>query len=110
MSHPMHLAQLLAWLDRADRICPNPIKWQEFWKLIGSPPRLMPLILTGWAFSSDHEKRERFKEQIRYAESQGKLDQARAFLVALKEDDWHTYQGGSLHGCPGDSMVDEWKW
>src|SRR5262249_49645977 len=62
-------------------ICPMPDAWAavhqrllKAWKRAGdrampAPPR--PLILGGWAFSSDTEKRERWAETVRWATQHG---------------------------------------
>ena len=48
----------------------------------------IPLILAGWWSTSDEEKRDRFREQLRYAEDRGVLTEVIAFLQELTEDDW----------------------
>jgi hypothetical protein len=103
---PTDEEQLLSLLEEAgahDRVCPTPSKWHDFYKLIGSPRDLQPLILSGWAFSTDREKRERFQEQIRYAASTGKLGRATAFVKALAESEWHSNEGGDLDWSYGDT-------
>lgn len=62
------------------RVCPNPIPWNEIFKQLSkhaeahrcnppAPPR--PLILAGWAFSSDIEKKRRWEETVAWANSNG---------------------------------------
>jgi hypothetical protein len=62
------------------RICPNPMPWNEaFTRLTKfakahpctppSPPK--PLILTGWAYSNDIEKMQRWEETVAWATDNG---------------------------------------
>jgi hypothetical protein len=62
------------------RICPNPMPWHEtFERLISyaqshpctppSPPK--PLILGGWAYSNDIEKRQRWEETVAWTAENG---------------------------------------
>jgi hypothetical protein len=71
------------------RICPLPQQWDELWKLIGAPNELMPLILSGWAFSTDRQKRERFQAQVEYAQKIGFGEEIQLFLSKLRHDQWH---------------------
>ena len=100
------LAALLEHASADDRICPLPGKWDEFWKLIGVPPDLKPLILSGWAFSTDREKRERFREQITYAATTGNFATAKNFIEALEAQEWHC-NGGDLDWSYGDAILAE---
>lgn len=58
-------------------VCPQPQKWNEIhqslktaWEQAGSqsdvPP--IPLILNGWVFSSDFEKKQRWQNTIAWAQ------------------------------------------
>lgn len=63
-------AQLISYVSSGGRVCPNPDEWMALSDIIGmNAPgkRLVPLILAGWAFSSDADKRARVIEQIEYA-------------------------------------------
>ena len=62
------------------RICPNPRPWSEAWKHLTRysemhkctpplPPK--PLILSGWAYSNDNEKKDRWEDTIRWATDNG---------------------------------------
>jgi hypothetical protein len=61
------------------RICPNPVAWDKAYRrliahatergVLGAPPR--PLILAGWAHSSDAQKMERWRETVEWAKSNG---------------------------------------
>lgn len=58
------------------RICPNPMQWGEIFNRLSehaqshqcrpsSPPS--PLILSGWAYSNDVEKKQRWEETVAWA-------------------------------------------
>lgn len=66
MSEEEQLQQLLVFASSGDRICPQPGEWDAIWRLPGQPCGDLgpPLILSGWAFSTDREKRERFAEHF----------------------------------------------
>ncbi len=62
------------------RVCPNPEAWNEVYKLLrdyaenvactpSRPPT--PLILNGWTFSNDVEKKERWDETVEWALANG---------------------------------------
>ena len=76
------------------KICPMPIKWDEIHLRLmdyagthtcdpSSPPK--PLILAGWNFSNDLEKKIRWKETQHWAEKNGC-----AYLVdGIEEKDFY---------------------
>ena len=75
-----------------DFICPQPLVWHSTHERLlkarpdgglrgSSPP--VPLILNGWVFSSDEEKRRRWQDTERWAEEHG----FKALLPELKEDE-----------------------
>ena len=49
----------------------------------------VPLILGGWWYSSDQEKRSRLIEHLQWAQQEGALESAIAFLDGLPEKDWY---------------------
>jgi hypothetical protein len=62
------------------RVCPNPMPWNEAFKRLTnyaqlypcnppSPPK--PLILTGWAYSNDVDKMQRWEETVDWAKKNG---------------------------------------
>ena len=73
-----------------DRVCLKPMKWQDLYQAIEKayPERQFPkpLILAGWNFSSDSEKRIRFCMHLELAIS---ADIANNILETVKEEDWH---------------------
>ncbi len=76
------------------RICRNPISWNEVFQQLTrharsnscmpkSPPK--PLILAGWAYSSDEEKAERWEEIIAWATSNGCAE----IINRIKNEDFY---------------------
>jgi hypothetical protein len=92
----MSVDELVARLDGEGRVCPLPRPWDRLHRHLTSlkpgdadrPP--VPLILAGWNFSSDSEKRMRLIDQLDWARQHGVLVEARVFLAGLSPDDWHT--------------------
>ena len=88
---------LLEYCNKNGRVCPQPQKWDELWKMLpdkkqkGSkwyPP--LPLILGAWWHTNTKEKRERFKLHLSYAEEKGILDIIDVFLRELADEHWFT--------------------
>jgi hypothetical protein len=52
------------------------------------PP--LPLILAAWGHTTDDEKRERFREHLRWAHERGAFGEIEQFITSLKPNDWHT--------------------
>ena len=55
-------------IEKGTIVCPNPLTWQHFYKVFikrADPEgKLKPMILTSWAWSTDEEKNNIFKEQL----------------------------------------------
>ncbi len=73
-------------------ICPNPNGWHSVSeKLIsyamshGLPPPPKPLILAGWNFSSDFEKKLRWQETIEWCQ----LHNCSTLIESISESDWY---------------------
>jgi hypothetical protein len=103
------LAALLEYASADDRICPLPIKWHEFWQLIGAPRELHPFVLSGWSFSTDRQKRARFRDQIKHATAAGNMDMVRTFVERLETQEWHCNRGGDMDWCYGDTILEDIK-
>lgn len=90
------LEALIAYCRAEERVCPSPTVWNELWELLperthvgtGWQPSL-PLILSGWWYSSNLDKMVRLREHLIWAADHGALDEVDAFLRALPEDSWH---------------------
>ena len=77
---------------RQIKICPQPNIWAKVHRKLDAlaskngwaePP--VPLILAGWGFSSDEEKKQRWAETVDWCELNGCSD-----LIAIpNDDDWY---------------------
>ena len=110
------MQDLIVYVTSNERVCPQPMKWDKMWQVMGSPSRNipdfpgLPLILNGWHMSTDKEKRLRLIEQIKFGNQMGTLDKVDKFLRALSEDDWHHCPEERLNApSGGELMVEEWK-
>lgn len=80
------------------RLVPQPMKWNDLWQMIqkrvpaeqGSTKLLPPLILAGWNFSGDEEKRDRFLHHLEWACMHGIEQPVADYLARLKDNDWYT--------------------
>ncbi len=87
---------LWAYCTTNRRLVPMPTPWNEVFRMLKNtrqkpsggwePP--LPLILGAWQHSMPIEKQLRFQEHLRWAESQGQLEEIRDFLRSLPEDKW----------------------
>ena len=89
----LEAAMLLA--RRNNRVCPRPEQWTAFTSLlpvrktargVQSPPA--PATGAAWALTPPLTKRLCFREQVEWAESNGALAQAIAFMQSMPEDAW----------------------
>lgn len=94
--HMSTLQEILSEVRKNQRICPQPISWQQLYELLPDKRRKgagweppAPLILAAWWESSNAEKAMRLREHIEWAAMHGALDQVGAFLLHLRESDWH---------------------
>ena len=78
------------------RVCPNPQLWNRLWEMLPDRRRegsawipSLPLILNAWWYTSNDQKRERFKEHLLWAEKHGQLDRIADYINQLKPKDWH---------------------
>lgn len=90
------LDDLLAFARGNGRVCPQPQRWDDLWKMLPNRRRVgrgwmppIPLILGGWWASSDLDKRHRLEVHLRHAAEHGALDAVDGYLLALPERDWH---------------------
>lgn len=88
--------QFISRLKSEERVCPQPLCWNELWELLPNKKRVgtgweppLPLILAAWHHTSDEEKRQRLHLQLQWAEYHGVLDEAITFLESLPPADWH---------------------
>lgn len=61
-------------------ICPNPVAWNNIYKQLQAfalshpcvpPAPPVPLVLAGWAYSNDVEKRDRWSQTVSWATLNG---------------------------------------
>ena len=90
------LDQVMAEANRNERVCPQPMKWNELYQLLpdrnrkGSgwePP--LPLILAAWWDTPILSKRLRLREHIEWAEAHDALNQVYEFMASLTEEEWY---------------------
>lgn len=108
---PPALDELLEYVRQDNRVCPMPRPWHDFWKLISAsanegdgPP--LPLVLSVWYLASDARKRECLREQIHWANRNGFLEVADAYLRGLSADQWLER---SAQDDPGERTSESWS-
>ena len=79
------------------RLVPMPKHWNTLWNMLTgksqapngnwTPP--LPLILAGWNFSDDREKRARFMEHLAWAIDHDQINEVKVFLKTLEDNDWY---------------------
>lgn len=88
--------EVLAEAGKNNRVCPQPLRWNELWEMlpgrrrkgVGWEPAL-PLILAAWWDTPAMLKALRLREHVEWASSHGCLEQVFAFLSSLPESEWH---------------------
>ena len=96
---------LILYVKSDKRVCPNPSEWDQISQIIGAAKpghKCVPLILAGWAFTSDQQKRDRLIEQIHHAIYLGE-DIFQTFAQAiydLEKEDWYY----------ADEPLSTWQW
>ena len=96
MTQPATLDALLGYIKHQGRVCPVPTRWHELFEMLPDrvhtattrePP--LPLILSGWHYSSNLEKMVRLALHVRWADAHGALARIDSFLRGLPETEWH---------------------
>ena len=87
---------LLNEATRDGRVCPQPHRWNDFWKMLPNKTRTgaegepsPPLILAAWDSTPHISKIVRFQEHIRWAGDNGALQEAYDYLLGLQPEDWY---------------------
>lgn len=90
------LEDVIAETNRNNRVCPQPMKWNELYEMLPDKKRKglgwepsLPLILAAWWDTPIISKKLRLKEHLEWAEGHGCLDVIYSFLTNLKEDEWY---------------------
>ena len=94
------LRDILEFCRRNNRVCPMPPEWNSIWKLLPKRKRVgsmgwkppLPLILAGWLYTTDSEKRQRLEMHIRWAYEHHVFDRVSTFIRSLSEKQWHHSQ------------------
>jgi hypothetical protein len=91
------LYDLMAEIRKDNRVCPQPTRWLEFYRLLeeaagGARLPSPPLVGSAWAATPSIAKRMCFREQVEWTASHRCMNMAHLFLQSLKETDWH-YMG-----------------
>jgi hypothetical protein len=92
------LYDLMAEIRKDNRVCPQPTRWLEFYRLLegiaGPGVKLPspPLVGSAWASTPSIAKRMCFREQVEWTASHRCMNMAHQFLKSLKETEWH-YMG-----------------
>jgi hypothetical protein len=90
-------------------VCPLPPLWNEIYQRLHSswlkdgskgPPPPIPLILNGWAYSDDLEKKKRWESTVRWAHERGfenlipEIEESQSHMVS----ELSTYEIGPMGG------------
>jgi len=90
------LEEVVAEVQKNNRVCPQPQKWQQLYEMLrnnlreggGLEPSL-PLILAAWWDTPALSKMLRLREHVEWAATHGCLEEVHSFLRKLPEDQWH---------------------
>ena len=85
--------ELMAELRKENRVCPQPTRWLEFYRILqdaaaGQPLPAPPLTGSAWAATPASAKRMCFREQAEWAVQHGCVGPAYAFLEKMAKSDW----------------------
>ena len=96
-------------------ICPNPMPWHEVYKRLtcfaatyncvpSEPPK--PLILNGWVYSNDIEKRNRWNKTVQWAKNNGCIE----LVDSIQDKDFYFVEEPSTYqiGPRGGPMYRPW--
>ncbi len=90
------LEEVLQEAQKNNRVCPQPQRWQELYKVLPDKKRkgggwepAVPLILAAWWDTPALPKMMRLREHIEWASTHGCLDTVHKYLVELPETEWH---------------------
>ena len=86
--------ELKKYFDSLKVVCPNPTEWMALADIIGTNMgghHANPLILAGWNFTDDEQKRNRIRHQIDYAETLGKatFEKFEDYFRSIPKSGWY---------------------
>ena len=86
------IEKMVRYMDEREFITPSGIYWHKIYEMLppmeGKTPSL-PLILSGYHFSSDEEVRARFIDHLKWAEQTSVLDRVSRYFYHLKDDQFY---------------------
>jgi hypothetical protein len=88
------LYEVMAAIRKDNRVCPQPTRWLEFYRILqergaGAPLPASPLTGSAWAATPPSAKRTCFRDQVEWAANHDCLRPAWDFLSALPDTDWY---------------------
>lgn len=90
------LNDVLIEVEKNERVCPQPMKWNELWEMLPNKRRKgtgwepsLPLILAAWWDTPILLKKLRLREHLEWASQHGCINTVYNFLINLNEDDWY---------------------
>jgi len=91
----MSIEELLVEIQKNNRVCPNPIYWNDLYTLLlntsqnnGDRAPSPPLILAAWHDSPPIFKMARLQEHIKWADQHGAIKAVESYLLSLSEEQW----------------------
>jgi hypothetical protein len=92
------LYEVMAAIRKDNRVCPQPTRWLEFYRILqegsaGAPLPAPPLTGSAWAATPASAKRMCFREQVEWAANHQCLQKAWEFLNDLPDTEWHCSMG-----------------
>lgn len=88
---------LIAYIKDNKFVCPMPQQWNTLWQMLPDRKRIgtgwepaLPLILSAWHETDNHQKSARLLEHIIWADQKNVLDQIDTYLRRLTDKDWLT--------------------
>ncbi len=90
------LDQAIAEAKKNGRVCPQPQRWNELYKLLPDKKRkgggwepALPLMLAAWWDTPILSKTIRFREHLEWADAHGVLDKVFKLIKNLPEEEWY---------------------
>jgi len=88
------LYEVMAATRKDNRVCPQPTRWLEFYRILqqagaGAPLPASPLTGSAWAATPVSAKRMCFRDQVEWAANNHCLQPAWEFLSGMPDNDWY---------------------
>lgn len=91
----MELNEYIDHLDKTGKVCLKGKYWDHAFTIATKSKERNnsilpnPLILSGWNYSDDNEKRERFRQHLRYSYDNKTWTDLIHYIESLSLDAWH---------------------